>query len=119
MRAVLPSLLCAAAATAGCAAEIGDECETSVDCSPDGDRICDRSQPGGYCTVEGCSADGCPDEALCVEFDPQEPRLARRYCMAACETGGDCRDGYRCIRPDPERAVIVDAHRSGEYCAQE
>lgn len=113
------SLVLVAIFSAGCAAEIGDECETSVDCSPDGDRVCDLSQSGGYCTIEDCTADGCPDEALCVEFSFDPPRLARRFCMAACETGGDCRDGYHCVTPDAQDARVVDEHRGGEYCAQE
>jgi hypothetical protein len=114
VRAVLVLLPLAA----GCAAEIGDECTTSVDCSPDGDRVCDLSQHGGYCTVEDCTPDSCPDEALCVEFAWEQPRLARRYCMAACDTGSDCRDGYRCVSPADQAARVVDDHRSGEYCAQ-
>ncbi len=119
MRSAFVAAAAVATLLAGCAAEIGDECETSVDCSPDGDRTCDRSQPGGYCTVEGCAPDGCPDEALCVEFHTEELRLARRYCMASCETSGDCREGYLCRSPDRQGAAIVDEHRSGEYCAQE
>ena len=50
----------ALAGASGCAAEIGDSCQTNVECSPNGDRICDTAQAGGYCTVQGCSAGGCP-----------------------------------------------------------
>lgn len=61
--------LCAALAlAAGCDEEIGDECSLSSDCSPQGDRICDVSSPGGYCTIIGCDFDSCPDEAICVRF---------------------------------------------------
>lgn len=54
----------------GCAAEIGDSCSINLDCSPNGDRICDTSQRGGYCTVQGCSATSCPEESVCIAFYP-------------------------------------------------
>jgi hypothetical protein len=115
----LRALFVVAILSAGCSAEIGDECETSVDCSPDGDRVCDLAQPGGYCTIEDCTPDSCPDDALCIEFSFVEPRLARSFCMATCETSGDCREGYRCVHPADQDARVTDDHRSGEYCAQE
>ena len=59
-----------AAATMSCDAVIGDSCSANVDCSSSGNRLCDTSMPGGYCTVEGCSASSCPDGALCVAFFP-------------------------------------------------
>jgi len=52
----------------GCGNEIGDACITSVDCSPNGDRQCDSSSKGGYCTVQGCDFNTCPEEATCVQF---------------------------------------------------
>lgn len=54
----------------GCASQIGDSCRDNVDCSPVGERICDTAQPDGYCTVQGCNATSCPDEARCVAFYP-------------------------------------------------
>ena len=54
----------------GCGDEIGDSCTANVDCSPLGDRICDTSQLEGYCTVEGCGLETCPEEAVCVRFFP-------------------------------------------------
>ncbi len=74
MRSPVPSALRAAALAlvlalaAGCDEEIGDECSLSSDCSPQGDRICDVSSPGGYCTIIGCDFDSCPEEAICVRF---------------------------------------------------
>lgn len=56
--------------TAACGDEIGDECAISTDCAPTGDRICDTTSPGGYCTVRGCDVGTCPDEAVCVRFFP-------------------------------------------------
>jgi hypothetical protein len=52
----------------GCGNEIGDSCTLSSDCSPEGDRVCDTSSPGGYCTVIGCDFDSCPDGSICVRF---------------------------------------------------
>jgi hypothetical protein len=53
---------------AGCGKEIGDECIVSSDCSPNGDRQCDTSSPSGYCTIQGCDFNTCPEEAVCVRF---------------------------------------------------
>jgi hypothetical protein len=54
----------------GCGAEVGDSCTSNIECSPTGERICDISQLDGYCTVEGCDIDTCPEEAVCVRFFP-------------------------------------------------
>jgi hypothetical protein len=56
------------ASSAACGDEIGDECSLSTDCSTQGDRICDISSPGGYCTIIGCDFDTCPEESVCVRF---------------------------------------------------
>jgi hypothetical protein len=61
----------AVSATAGCGDQIGDSCQISSDCSAQGDRFCDTTQPGGgYCTVVGCDHGTCPEEAVCVRFFP-------------------------------------------------
>ena len=52
----------------GCTPSIGDECVTSLDCSQLGDRLCDASQPLGYCTIFNCEPDACPEEAICMGF---------------------------------------------------
>src|SRR5262245_13056240 len=104
---------------AACGKEIGDECIVSSDCSPNGDRYCDISQKGGYCTIIGCDFDTCPENSACIRFfmgsftnktcesEPCSldelcdlnkhcvPRSSEvRYCMATCESKDDCRDGY-------------------------
>jgi hypothetical protein len=61
-------LLVVALLAVGCGKEIGDECVVSSDCSPNGDRFCDTSSQGGYCTVQGCNFDSCPEESVCVRF---------------------------------------------------
>lgn len=93
-------------ASLGCQKVIGDSCTISSDCSFQGDRFCDTSQPEGYCTIVQCDPDTCPDEAVCVAFDAHVSRLTRRYCMAGCEADEDCRTPlYRCVRPDPPACV--------------
>ena len=108
---------------AACGNKIGDSCNSSLDCAQDNTRTCDvQSLPDGYCTIEGCDFDTCPDEAVCVRFfagvqtsNPCTttadcaldelctlggncvPRiLERRFCMRKCGSIGDCRDGYEC-----------------------
>lgn len=85
-------------AASGCAPEIGDDCKTSLDCSSQGSRLCDRTQPHGYCTLQGCEPGTCPDDSVCVKFRPEQERLAATFCMARCSDDGDCRsdEGYRC-----------------------
>lgn len=107
---------------ASCRRQIGDACKNSIECSYDTDRLCDISQPGGYCTVEGCDERTCPDESVCIRFFPRQyltkscsegcaaeelcldegrcaPRLSeRRYCAASCTGNDDCRGGYECRR---------------------
>jgi hypothetical protein len=68
MRPAALLLAVALAALAGCSEEIGDECSISSDCSSSGDRICDTSAPGGYCTILGCDHESCPSEAVCIRF---------------------------------------------------
>ena len=105
---IIASLFCAA----GCAPEIGDECSYDADCSPNLDRNCDRSQPGGYCLIIGCDPDECPSEAVCVEFttpcptgtseetcEQIEPNRGRTYCLEHCKSEGDCRSQYTCADP--------------------
>jgi hypothetical protein len=118
----LLALACIALLASACGKEIGDECTTNVDCAQDGSRDCDLSQPGGYCTVNGCDEKSCPGEAVCIRIFPYEapgascvddagcaaselclpdgfcvPRISeRRYCERKCGSDGDCRGGYVC-----------------------
>ena len=116
---------------AACTPEIGDKCQVSTDCSIRGDRLCDIAQPGGYCTQLNCRGNACADEAACVLFNSAVPgcgyddragpfgsRVARSFCMAKCESNGDCRPGYVCADPRtyPWNAVILDDDQSKRAC---
>ena len=82
----------------GCQDRIGDACGSSTDCSVTGDRQCDLSQPGGYCTVFACDPDTCP-EGVCVEWRFNPSRTAETWCMKTCNVDGDCRVEYWCVSP--------------------
>jgi hypothetical protein len=116
---------------AACGHKIGDSCNVSSDCAQDGSRVCDTFSPGGHCTIQGCDFGTCPDEAVCVRFFPAlenarpcasqteclsdefctvsgqcAPRsIEQRFCMLACDDGGDCRTGYEC-----RDRVLMQAH---------
>jgi hypothetical protein len=105
----------------GCAPKIGRECTTSLDCSQQGDRLCDNTQPGGYCTLFNCEPDKCPEgDGICVAFLSQvDPacgptdgvswgRFERTFCMAGCESDDDCRTGYECAKPSTRDGRILD-----------
>ena len=111
--------LAALLVAAGCAPKIGNKCTLSTDCSQLGDRLCDTTQPGGYCTIFSCEPDTCP-EAVCVGFDSQiDPacgasqgvqaaRFERTFCMKGCDEDSDCRDDYKCVDMATLHATIVD-----------
>ncbi len=92
----------------GCTPKIGNSCTLSTDCSSLGDRLCDTTQPNGYCTVFNCEPDQCPN-AICVAFDPtldpacgsadngRAPRFEASFCLAPCSSNSDCRDQYECV----------------------
>jgi hypothetical protein len=107
-------LLVLAGVALGCKPEIGDSCRISTDCSTIGDRLCDTSMPGGYCTLFNCTESSCPDEALCVEFHADAERFARRFCVRSCGKADDCREGYVCIDPGKRDGVVIGS--SGTVC---
>jgi hypothetical protein len=119
-------LLAGLGLVAGCSPKIGDKCTVSTDCSVQGDRLCDPTQPGGYCTIFNCEPNKCPDEAVCVAFNEAScsspalsARFQRTFCMFVCESDGDCRDGYRCLDTtnDPARQVVDVNPQSRRICA--
>jgi len=79
------------ATLAACGRSIGDACLISTDCSATGDRSCDLSQPGGYCTVEGCDDHSCPSDSVCVRFFPIDflTEACQRPTSSAADTSAD------------------------------
>lgn len=111
---VLVLALAASFFAAGCAPTIGDGCGSATNCSVNGDRQCDLFQPGGACTVFDCQADSCPDNAVCVRFNPDEPRLAVVACMRRCESDSNCRGGYHCTSAEElGNAAVIDLDPPG------
>ena len=120
--------LLAVAWVSGCTPVVGDSCVLSTDCSSAGDRVCDTSEPDGYCTVENCLPNTCPDEAACVLFNPSVPgcgysdrtksRVGHSFCVAHCNSNSDCRDGYVCTDPrlTPWQAIILDDDQIKHNC---
>ena len=90
-RFIFPQLaiILLASIVSACAPQVGDECETNVQC-PSG-AICDNTVYEGYCTVPNCERDSCPNDSVCVRFDRETS-----FCMAYCQADSDCRDGYMC-----------------------
>jgi hypothetical protein len=89
-----------------CGKEIGDSCSTNVDCIQDGTRDCDLSQPGGYCTVNGCDEKSCPSEAVCIRIFPYEVSFSR----PACQLDSDCGAGAGlCKHPDDTCGCTQDS----------
>lgn len=116
---------------AACTPSIGDKCVLSTDCSTRGDRLCDTSQPEGYCTQFNCQHNQCPDHAACVLFNAAVPgcgyndrsggygsRIARSFCVAMCASDKDCRSGYVCADPHapPWNGVVLDDDQSKRTC---
>ena len=118
----------ALSAFAGCAPKLGDGCSTDYDCSVNNDRDCDRSQPGGYCTISNCEPGSCGPGGVCVRFKPDEPRLSSDWCMATCSETGDCdRDRYVCrsatqlneeegVDPDKRVAEVLEGRDGRKFC---
>src|SRR3954465_5438780 len=121
-KALLLALL--ALAEFACTPKVGDSCTVSTNCSASGDRLCDITQPGGYCTIFNCEPGSCPDDSKCVNFGtklslksdttdciPSQANspYKRSFCMATCSKDSDCRngDGYRCFAPSEFHAVLA------------
>src|SRR3954471_21040736 len=120
----------------GCTPKIGDSCTVSTNCSAAGDRLCDVTQPGGYCTVFNCEPGTCPEDSVCINFgstlssvSPAQCTPAqgpspyqRSFCMASCGSDSDCRGGYTCldlkgVTPNPLGAVLAESSGDGRVCA--
>ena len=120
----------------GCTPSIGSSCQLSTDCSSSGDRVCDTAEPNGYCTVQGCKPNECPNEAACVDFNASVPgcmysdrdpsRLSVNFCVAQCHSDADCRSDtdingrreYICADPrlSPWHGLILDDDQTQRAC---
>ncbi|HEY2408289.1 MAG TPA: hypothetical protein VGI10_19915 [Polyangiaceae bacterium] len=131
LRLDLRTLLFFSALAGACTPKIGDKCQTSVDCSATGDRLCDITQPGGYCTIFNCEPGVCPEDSVCVNFGAEPSDVLgcataqgaspyqRSFCMANCGSPSDCRGGYDCVTLGASNqwsAVVVDINVSNRVC---
>lgn len=125
-RLILLLLVCVLVA---CGDKIGDSCDYNVDCSPMGDRICDTSQLEGYCTIQGCDRDSCPeDEAVCIRFypvsflsvacDPKTEDAPGSTCGMECKAdcSSTCKKGDVCCRTNNCNSDEICL--SSGFCAQ-
>jgi len=121
-------------ALGACKPGIGDACTTSTDCSQSGDRLCDISQPNGYCTIFNCEPAGtnaaskCPDDSACIAFAAEPSPLEecanalgatpyqRTFCLRKCDRNSDCRDGYVCKDPEEGGKFAVDVDGTTKVC---
>ena len=106
-----------------CGKKIGDSCSTNIDCASDGTRICDLSQPGGYCTVDGCDDSSCPG-SLCVRFfDQKYPTGPCPDPNAPPGSIGGCQPDELCVVCGPSSSVpepyacCVPSASERRYCA--
>jgi hypothetical protein len=111
-------------ALGGCGSEIGDACGVSLDCDPNGtgDRICDLSSTGGYCTVIGCDHDSCPEGSVCIRFyvasfanSPCDP-ATEDLSTDACGTDEVCAFKGQCVPATSEVRYCMKTCESGGDC---
>ena len=101
-----------------CGKEIGDDCTTNVDCAQDGTRDCDLSQPGGYCTVNGCDEKSCPSEAVCIRvfpYESQDTTCGQNLQCGWCSQDSDCGSSGLCIL-DVQQNYCVPRISERRYC---
>jgi hypothetical protein len=123
------SLVFAVSFLGGCQPSVGDHCIQSTDCSATGDRLCDTSQPNGYCTIFNCQPNRCPGGSGCMETnaaifgceydDRHAPsRLSRQMCLKTCHNDTDCRldQGYACIVPKQYGVLVLDNDQTEKVC---
>jgi len=113
----------------GCQPSIGDHCVQSADCSATGDRLCDTSQPNGYCTIFNCLPNACPSGSGCFATNPNvfgcpyddrhaPSRLSRQMCLKTCSQDSDCRqgEGYACVTPEQYGILVLDTDQTEKMC---
>jgi hypothetical protein len=115
------ALIALGGAMTACGHQIGDPCHVNLDCSPLGDRFCDVSAPGGYCTIEGCNSTSCPSGSVCIRFfQPTDtlctPLTASVDCAPSerclCDDGSDAQGN--CLPPQDNMSAPALAHCAPE-----
>lgn len=103
------------ATVSGCGHNIGDSCTVNIDCSIAGDRFCDVSSPGGYCTIDGCDVDTCPTEAVCIRFLTP---IADQPCdLTAMPPDNGCSVDEICVCDNSVKGVCQN--NNSAHCAPE
>lgn len=100
------ALIALFAALAGCGHNVGDPCSVNIDCSIAGDRFCDTSEPGGYCTIDGCDLNTCPSEATCVRFFTPVQDEPCQFGKPYPDNG--CRVDERCLCDNSQSGMCVN-----------
>lgn len=70
---------------------IGAACSGGAECMDGLSCVRDARYPGGYCT-RVCEDGECPSGASC------DAATSPPFCLSACGSGGECREGYQCWR---------------------
>ena len=118
--------LAVCALVGACGRKIGDKCRDPLECNnEDITRTCDQSQPGGYCTIEGCDERSCPGDSVCIRFFPNMEFLDK-VCDPAgpetCEPQELCvpyQGGGRCApRATEKRNCVATCDDDGD-CREE
>src|SRR4030095_292983 len=114
-RAVL--LVAMLASAVGCGHNIGDPCQTNVDCSPTGDRFCDTASSRGYGRQENVDINSGPGNSVCIRFFtpladksctptdkwPNPGCAPDERCVCDKSAGGQCNSGGHCAPSSTER----------------
>jgi hypothetical protein len=105
----------------GCGYQIGASCIVDTDCSADGSRTCDISEPDGYCTILGCDYDTCPSDSECVKF--YTGQFANKPCTYTtenattdnCSYDEECSLDNTCVpRAAEQRDCMATCSSSGD-----
>lgn len=97
---------------AGPRSHVGDPCRSDDDCEV---LACSARPRGfGYCSWLCESGIPCPDDGVCVQFEPGSPG----YCMERCDPSDPvvCADGYVCADVSFEAPVCYPGCESDSDC---
>ena len=114
--------LAALALFAACGYQIGQSCIVDTDCSADGSRVCDISEPDGYCTILGCDYDTCPSNSECVKF--YTGQFSNKPCdyetenvtTDACSYNEECSLDNTCVPSTAEERYCMATCSSNGDC---